>query len=81
VTRSAISADATALRDLDVFTSATRYGPTLAALVDRTRTVAGRRAIEARLGTPSRHRSAPPPTPGVAPGTRVCFVTGPNMAG
>jgi DNA mismatch repair ATPase MutS len=45
--------DATTLRDLDVFTSGTRQGPTLAALVDRTRTIAGRRALEDRLANPA----------------------------
>jgi DNA mismatch repair ATPase MutS len=45
--------DATTLRDLAVFTPEARQGPTLAALVDRTRTAAGRRALEARLAAPA----------------------------
>jgi DNA mismatch repair ATPase MutS len=53
VRASAPTVDATTLRDLAVFTAETRHGPTLAALVDRTRSAVGRRALEARLTTPA----------------------------
>jgi DNA mismatch repair protein MutS len=44
--------DASTLRDLEVLSPLTPYGPTLWSLVDRTRTRAGRKALRDRLAAP-----------------------------